>query len=435
MKKIYYSISITALMVLVAATGFSQGTGDHLTMSLDSCIQIDPSTIQFDLMIVSDGANGSDLRLNSCQWGINFNTACYQVGTLVYVAGTSDFIPPLNGFTVLPNPSEIRLVESAYSGANTGMTMVVGHKYRVARFGISSATTLMCNCNPNFSLQPDTGSIAGKTPTIAIAWIGSAASPTTFLSPGTTTGKVALQVNCALTLNPNNLTLTTTSTPASNGTATAMPDSGTGYPPFQYLWSDGQTGQTATHLCAGTYTVMVVDDAGCSATAIVTVTQAAGTSPAITLTGGDTLICTPSFVAYQWYCNGFAISGATDSFYVAANGCIYSVAVIDSGGCQIFTNILIFGIDPLNGLSGGMSVFPNPTNSSVTISYELPKPSDVIMALYNCVGQQIKMLVNERQSTGKHEIYSDLKKMPSGIYFIKATVDENTSLMKMVKMD
>lgn len=47
-----------------------------------------------------------------------------------------------------------------------------------------------------------------------------------------------------------------------NGSATANPTGGTS--PFTYLWSDGQTTQMATGLCAGIYTVTVTDANGCT---------------------------------------------------------------------------------------------------------------------------------------------------------------------------
>jgi hypothetical protein len=55
---------------------------------------------------------------------------------------------------------------------------------------------------------------------------------------------------------------------ASDGDATAHVSGG--HAPYNYLWSDGQTTQTAIGLSAGTYCVTVTDAKGCSATGCVT---------------------------------------------------------------------------------------------------------------------------------------------------------------------
>lgn len=53
------------------------------------------------------------------------------------------------------------------------------------------------------------------------------------------------------------------------GTATVAGTGGT--PPYSYLWSNGQTGETATGLCVGVHDVTITDDIGCTATATVTI--------------------------------------------------------------------------------------------------------------------------------------------------------------------
>ncbi|TVZ27339.1 putative secreted protein (Por secretion system target) [Gillisia sp. Hel_I_86] len=57
----------------------------------------------------------------------------------------------------------------------------------------------------------------------------------------------------------------------SDGSAKAMLSSGTGT--YSYLWSDGQTTQTATGLSKGGYSVIVTDEAGCSVTGNITIIE------------------------------------------------------------------------------------------------------------------------------------------------------------------
>lgn len=62
-----------------------------------------------------------------------------------------------------------------------------------------------------------------------------------------------------------------------DGTATIVASGGV--LPYTYNWSNGQTTSTATNLCAGLYTVTVVDANGCTATTNLTITE----SPQITI--------------------------------------------------------------------------------------------------------------------------------------------------------
>ena len=74
---------------------------------------------------------------------------------------------------------------------------------------------------------------------------------------------------------------------ACDGQATATASSGA--TPYSFEWSDGQTGETASDLCAGTFTVTVTDDNGCQATASVTID--AGPVETVPVFDIDTLVC------------------------------------------------------------------------------------------------------------------------------------------------
>ena len=56
-----------------------------------------------------------------------------------------------------------------------------------------------------------------------------------------------------------------------NGSATSTPVGG--YPPFTYLWSNGQTTASGSNFCAGPISLTVTDAIGCTSTATATLTQ------------------------------------------------------------------------------------------------------------------------------------------------------------------
>ncbi|MBK6903483.1 MAG: T9SS type A sorting domain-containing protein [Saprospirales bacterium] len=122
-----------------------------------------------------------------------------------------------------------------------------------------------------------------------------------------------------------------------NGSATAQASNGT--PPYTYMWSNGQSGATATNLIAGTYTVTASDGAGGTATTNVTITQPPNLIATIVSTtpvncfGGNNGVAvagasggTPPYT-YTWS-NGQ--TGAAIFNLVVGN---YTVTVKDSKNC------------------------------------------------------------------------------------------------------
>ncbi|MDG2264398.1 MAG: hypothetical protein P8L19_05050, partial [Flavobacteriales bacterium] len=67
--------------------------------------------------------------------------------------------------------------------------------------------------------------------------------------------------------------------------------SGSVVPPVTYLWSDGQTTQTATNLLAGTYNVTISDANGCTATEIAVVGGSSNPIPTVTLSAVPNPAC------------------------------------------------------------------------------------------------------------------------------------------------
>ena len=103
---------------------------------------------------------------------------------------------------------------------------------------------------------------------------------------------------------------------ACDGTAVATPTNGTA--PFTFQWDNGQTTQTATALCAGTYSVLITDANGCTVTANFTLTD-----PPQVITGpiasidtvclGETAalysVPTQPGYTYTWTSQGTIVSG------------------------------------------------------------------------------------------------------------------------------
>lgn len=63
--------------------------------------------------------------------------------------------------------------------------------------------------------------------------------------------------------------------------------------------------------------------------------------------------------------------------------------------------------------------FPNPFNPSTTISYALPRRSNVMLTVFNTLGQQVATLVNGEIGAGFHSVEFNAAGLASGAYFYK----------------
>ena len=76
--------------------------------------------------------------------------------------------------------------------------------------------------------------------------------------------------------------------------------------------------------------------------------------------------------------------------------------------------------------------YPNPFNPVTTFSYEIPSDGVVNIKVYDSVGKEIITLLHDYEVKGHHSAKWDASNNPSGIYFIRLTMDEKTQLKKVL---
>jgi hypothetical protein len=76
--------------------------------------------------------------------------------------------------------------------------------------------------------------------------------------------------------------------------------------------------------------------------------------------------------------------------------------------------------------------YPNPFNGKTAISYSISDETNVIIEVYNILGQKVATLINEVKSAGDHSIIFDAKDLDSGIYFYRLTTENHTQSNSMV---
>ena len=79
--------------------------------------------------------------------------------------------------------------------------------------------------------------------------------------------------------------------------------------------------------------------------------------------------------------------------------------------------------------------YPNPFNPETTIKYSLSEEANVSLRVYDLLGKEVAVLVNEWQSSGDHEAVFNAGDLPSGVYIYRllSGTFEQTKKMLLVK--
>lgn len=63
--------------------------------------------------------------------------------------------------------------------------------------------------------------------------------------------------------------------------------------------------------------------------------------------------------------------------------------------------------------------YPNPFNSKTKINYEILTPHKVKLTVYDILGREVKVLVDEEQEKGIYEVVFDADNLASGVYLLR----------------
>ncbi|MAO64564.1 MAG: alpha-amlyase [Balneola sp.] len=79
-----------------------------------------------------------------------------------------------------------------------------------------------------------------------------------------------------------------------------------------------------------------------------------------------------------------------------------------------------------------MQNYPNPFNPGTVISYQLADNSDVTLKVFDMLGREVAMLVNERKSAGSYQVNFDASKLSSGMYIYRLQAGGKVFTEKMM---
>lgn len=76
--------------------------------------------------------------------------------------------------------------------------------------------------------------------------------------------------------------------------------------------------------------------------------------------------------------------------------------------------------------------YPNPFNPTTKINYAIPKQSHVSLKIYDVLGNEVGVLVNEEKSVGSYSVEFDGNNLSSGLYFYKMQTSGFVETKKMM---
>jgi hypothetical protein len=63
--------------------------------------------------------------------------------------------------------------------------------------------------------------------------------------------------------------------------------------------------------------------------------------------------------------------------------------------------------------------YPNPFNPATTIGYDVPFGCNVTMTVFDLLGRELAVLVDEHKAAGRYEVRFDASGLSSGVYFYR----------------
>jgi hypothetical protein len=137
-----------------------------------------------------------------------------------------------------------------------------------------------------------------------------------------------------------------------------------------------------------------------------------------------------------------AMSGGNSVELTINETTIIKARIWNGDTCSALHEISLY-VDPSLGIEDGspdavpaafmlFQNYPNPFNPETKISYSLKNTEKVRLSVWDVLGREVAVLVNEIQRSGRHEITFSGEALGSGIYFSKIETNQGILTRKMV---
>jgi endo-1,4-beta-xylanase len=126
-----------------------------------------------------------------------------------------------------------------------------------------------------------------------------------------------------------------------------------------------------------------------------------------------------------------------------ANATYYwRVAALNDSGPGAYSSVGVFRTgDQVSGVEERAEVpgefrlfqnFPNPFNPTTVVSYQVPIATSVMLCVFDLLGREVAVLVNEHQRAGHYNVTFNATGLPSGAYFYRLSTGTSTAVKHLM---
>jgi len=215
-----------------------------------------------------------------------------------------------------------------------------------------------------------------------------------------------------------------------------------GNSPYEYDWSNGATTAAINNLPAGTYSLTVTDNNGCTSTSTHTLTNPTPVQIAqgnivhptqgqnngsinVTVTGGT------GTYNFAWFRNNVIyVTGSEDLNNAPAGN--YRLEVTDANGC---TATFTYNLTATVGTQSPnetfyAEVFPNPASDAATLAVSFSQPQTLHLLLADAAGRTLHSWTVDNVT--EQHIPLNLKDLPNGMYHLRILAGNDVVGRKVV---
>jgi hypothetical protein len=111
----------------------------------------------------------------------------------------------------------------------------------------------------------------------------------------------------------------------------------------------------------------------------------------------------------------------------------YRLKQIDFDGTKEYSNTIEITYGSISDFALDQN-YPNPFNPSTKIKYAIKEKGNVELKVFDLLGSEIAILVNEEKTPGNYEIFFDASKLSSGVYLYTIKAGSFVQTRKMLLM-